>query len=133
MQDEIRQVSHDGEEKIGLVLHNKLIGFLWIISDSVYFMDIDTDWTDPTKGYSLLSDPVKMPSFDKLIQFSPFEDKNGRLLKEGDRVKNASGATAIVCIEKNGTWIVKYSSGYEAWLEIKAYQLEYTGSIFLED
>ena len=82
-----------------------------------------------------VSSSLAIPKFDKLIQVSPFEDKNGRVLKEGDEVESPSGGKYIVVYEY-GRWTIDCSGDSDLSLPLliaeNGMELEYTGSVFLK-
>lgn len=112
------------EVRLGLLnADSKICGELILKNSSIFHRKTEKD------RWELLKE---MPIFDKLIQFSPFEDSKGRLLKEGDVLQTKSGMTKMTLSLVDGVWLVDvkgdkiqlYSSGAKA--------LEYTGNIFLE-
>ena len=70
---------------------------------------------------------------DKLIHFSPFKDKNGRELKEGDEIEFGSGHPYTVIQGESGTWIIVSKRGNNrlTMYPVLAEAAEYTGSIYL--
>ena len=69
----------------------------------------------------------------KLIQFSPFKDKNGRLLKEGDEVySDKYKKTGIITHDSDGLWSVDFPDGF-AGCPIESERYKYTGNIYLKE
>ena len=68
---------------------------------------------------------------DKLIQCSPFMDKNGEVLFEGDIVISRNNKEkGVICQGKNGSWYAKWRIGISA---SNFNKLRCTGSIYLKD
>jgi len=110
-----------------------LYAYLWILEDMVLEADYkdDLEWDIDDNTWSFYERKFLLEQ-NKFIQFSPFEDKNGRLLKEGDKVYSDKYETeGIVTHDADGLWCVNFLTGYNG-CPIESERYEYTGSIYLE-
>ena len=70
---------------------------------------------------------------DKLIHFSSFTDKNGRLLKEGDRIKTSEGYKGTVVLNDLAQWVVGWDDRDVGYLSkiLCTMTVECIGNIYL--
>ena len=107
-----------------------ICGYLWIVEGVILFADYynELEW-NINDGFWSNYRRDDICDFDKLIHFSPFPDKNGRLLKEGDRIETEQGSKFILEYV-DGSWFV---DGNVPFYKSSGKQFKYTGNIFLED
>ena len=108
-----------------------ICGYLWLTkSGNFYLWDgEDVDWSfnnNKWRDYDKSLFPAKF------IDFSPFEDKNGRLLKDGDEVYSVKyERIGIITHEKGELWCVDFPEGF-AGCPIEPERYKYISSIYLK-
>ena len=110
----------------------EICGYLWTVDCSIYITDsAEPRWGTAYSEWCVFSEMI-MPKMTMLIDFSPFKDKNGRLLKEGDEVVlGRLKCEYTVCQREDDQWYLKGIDDLTLHSTLAA-ATEYTNSIYLK-